>query len=442
MSTPETKIAYLDNILLQMVDISDHFEKAIARYEYPYLDGADLEDMGQKAHTNKIRCFFFDNAGQQTYDDHITLLEYLKSKSDFVFLHPSYGALEVKIDSIDVRQDDRLRTAEVDLALVEHGIEAITATPTSAVDAESEGSFSQGEDEQVAAIVLDMAGSGLDISFLYNAALPLLSQVTGVASRARSYAQQIDAAIGYLEAFEGQIAQPVNSLVATLSYATSLPGRILGTMDQCVERVARAYDGIDSFPARFLSSVQFGLAALQTSLASFLPADRYGAQSMIQKHLSIAASRRLALETAYVYAADQAARLVLQGQGSSATFDAMGNYAPSSPPDVDPLDVNELENSLAASRTLLQASISVARSMYSLKDMALQLLSYVSGAKATAEQTVTILVDGPVPLHVICLQYGLPYSDAGRILALNPGLRNPTFTSGPLQIYAAPGGAA
>ena len=449
MVTPETKIAYLDNILLQMVDLSDHYEKAIARYDYPYVDGSDLEDMGEKGHTLKIRCYFFDNSGQQTYEDHITLLESLKQKSDFVLLHPSYGALAVKIDSIDVRQDDRLRTAEVDLALVEHGIEALAPGPANAVDAEAEGSFTQGDDEQIAVIALDMSGattglpdSGLDTAFALDPTKTLLQQITGITSQARAYARQIDSAIGHLEAYVSEVTQPVNSLIATLSYSASIPGRILGTLDRCVERVARLYDGINNFPARFLASVAFGMANLQTDLDSFIPADRTGAKVMILKHLSIAASRRLALETAYAYADDQIARKVQLTQASAPTFDALGNYTPRIPPDQVPMNVVELEDTLAASRALLQASVTAARSMHSLKDMALQLEQTVSGVKATAENIVAITVDGPTPLHVVCLQYGLPYTDADRIMALNPGLRDPSFTSGVLQIYSLPGGAA
>ena len=442
MSTPETKTAYLDNILLEMFDLSDHFEKSIVRYLYPYVDGADLEDLGEKDHTLKIRCLFYDNASRQTYDNHLALLKELKKKSDFVLLHPSYGALSVKVDSVDVRQDDRLRTAEVDLALVENGLAAIEPAPASAVDFEVESSFSSSEDEQEALVSPDMAGSGLDPMRTFVPGQPLVDQIAGVAPQARAYARQIDSALGYLSAYAIEVTQPVNSLVATINYAVSIPGRILGTVDQCVERVARLYDGINSFPARFLASVQFGLAKVSTDLDGFLPADRSGAKAMLLKHLNLAASRRLALETAYVYAADSAARASQKTQGAVQAFDTMGRFTPRVLPDVEPLNANELEDTLAASRTLMQSSITAARSMQSLKDMALQLQTSVSAVKMTAEQIVTIVVDGPTPLHVVCLQYGLPYTDAERIMALNPGLRNPTAASGTLQIYSYPGGAA
>lgn len=427
--------AYLDNIPLEMVDIADHFEKAIARYEYPYADGADLEDMGEKAHTLKIRCYFYDNAGQQTYDKHIDLLNALKKKNNFVLLHPSYGALSIKIDSIDVRQDDRLRTAEVDLALVENGLSAIEPVPAIAVDSEVEGSFAAGEEEQETEAGTDLANSGFPWWLLYSPDQPVVTQVTNVKPQARAYARQIDAALGRLDAFANEVTQPVNSLVATISYSTSIPGRILGTADRCVERVARLYDGIVKFPARFLAAVQFGLAKVQADLDSFLPTDRSGAKNMLLKHLRLAASRRLALETAYAYASDQAARRVQQGQGSAQAFDALGRFTPRTAPDVAPMNVLELEGTLAASRAMLQASVDEARSMQSLKEVALQLLNAVTHAKATAEQVVTITVDGPTPLHLICLQNGLPYTDAERIMALNPGLRNPTFAGGDLLIY-------
>ena len=77
-----------NDIVLEMETLDDTFDKAIARYEYPFADGADLEDMGQKAHCVKVRCYFWDNAAQATYDDHIRLIELLAPKGFLEFNHP------------------------------------------------------------------------------------------------------------------------------------------------------------------------------------------------------------------------------------------------------------------------------------------------------------------------------------------------------------------
>ena len=40
-----------------------------------------------------------------------------------------------------------------------------------------------------------------------------------------------------------------------------------------------------------------------------------------------------------------------------------------------------------------------------------------------------------IPLHLICLKYGLPYSAAEQFLGMN-AIRNPSFVSGLVNLYA------
>jgi len=54
----KTDEGLLAGIRIQFETLDDTFEKAIAQYNYPFADGADLEDMGQKARVIKFRCHF------------------------------------------------------------------------------------------------------------------------------------------------------------------------------------------------------------------------------------------------------------------------------------------------------------------------------------------------------------------------------------------------
>ena len=434
-----TDTGYLNGIELEMVDISDHFEKSIVRYEYPYVDGADLEDMGQRASTIKTRCYFYDNAAQQTYELHKDVLNLLTILVDLEFIHPKYGLLTGKIDSIDVRHDDRKRTAEIDFSFIKRGFTQIQPVPANAVDSVMESIYATSADEQAAAIVADMAGSGLDVAITITDDVTLLAQVKGVTNSARAYARQIQTALNRLNTLASDVTQPLNSIVATMSYAANIPGKLLGTVDHCLERVSATYNGLINFPARFHASITFGLATIERDLNSFLPADRTGAKAMILKQVRLATARRLALDTAYVYGTDRDARRVQQNQGTINAFDTLGRYTPVKPPDIIPMNVLELESTLATTRTTLQTGITEARSMHSLRSMALELTTAVDLVKQSAERIITVDVTAPVPLHILCLRHGLTYSDAQRIMALNPALRNPSFTSGSVQIF---GGAA
>lgn len=437
----ETQTGALDGIELEMVDISDRFEWAIVRYEYPYVDGADLDNQWEKAGSVRIRCYFFDNAGQSTYNDHITLLNNLRGGGEHELLHPKYGVLRGMVESLDVRHDERKRCAEIDFCFVKQGASRIEASQADTIDSIMEGLFPESAAEQDNELRNDLAGFGLDLAEELDSAASLSGQISGISSQSRAVVRQIDSALRQLDAFASEVTQPINSLVATISYGTSIPGRILGTLDRCVERVARLYDGIRKAPSRFLASTKFGLEKIEADLASFLPADRTGTKKLLLKHCRIAASRRLALETADAYGSDQGARRLQQRRGAVKSFDTLGRYTSRPPLDVIPMNVLELEDTLAESRTLLQAAIGEARSMDSLKEMALQLLDSVSTVKQSAERIITVTVDTPTPLHVLCLRYGLPYVDAERIMALNPDLRRPSFVTGAIKIYTS-GGAA
>jgi uncharacterized protein (UPF0261 family) len=41
-----------------------------------------------------------------------------------------------------------------------------------------------------------------------------------------------------------------------------------------------------------------------------------------------------------------------------------------------------------------------------------------------------------MPLHLVCLRYGLPYTDAERLVKVNKNIQNPNFASGAVSVYA------
>jgi hypothetical protein len=60
----------------------------------------------------------------------------------------------------------------------------------------------------------------------------------------------------------------------------------------------------------------------------------------------------------------------------------------------------------------------------------------VNEIKLEREKIFKVHVSAPTPLHVICLARGLPYRYAPRILAINPGITNPSFVRGEVNVYA------
>jgi hypothetical protein len=141
-----------------------------------------------------------------------------------------------------------------------------------------------------------------------------------------------------------------------------------------------------------------------------------GDDSVMNDHLEIACAQRIALEAAAIYAEDE-----------QAFQDA--------DPDVQLMNIRELEETLAIVRARLEAAVAIARDMDSLKQTAENLLNHVNSVRLEREKMIKVILDNPMPLHLVCLKYGLPYQDAERLLRINH-IRQPNFTAGEVLVYA------
>lgn len=99
------------------------------------------------------------------------------------------------------------------------------------------------------------------------------------------------------------------------------------------------------------------------------------------------------------------------------------------------LTINEIEQMLAETRSYLQEAVDESRGMESLKKMAALLLDHANAVKIEREKIVKVEIENRMPLHLICLKYGLPYNYADRLRAINK-IRHPNFVSGEVAVYA------
>lgn len=434
-------LGYLDNIPLEMETLDDRFDNSIVRYEYPYVDGADLDNLGLKARTIKVRCHFWDEGDHRTYDNHVTLIDYLKKKTGFELLHPEHGLLNVQVESVDIHYDDSESAVTVDISFVEDGFAGTWPAPAADVTSSVESSFLASVDEQLTQAESDLNDTGLDTVQELAEGTPILSQLKRASAYDRQVAGEIDGYITRLNNIGSEIPQPVNSLTATINFATTLPGRLIGTLTRCVERVARTHDALLTNPGRFIASLDAAftrLIAAADSLSGNRTAAGNAARTILVRHLTIACAQRHGLEAAYCYAEDETSRQLVRRAEKAPSFDSLGRHiAPTAAPPL--MNARDLEESLARVRTRLQEGVAVARSLESLKEMALALQEHVSTVKLEVERIVTVEIDGVLPLHILCLRYGLPYNYAERIRTLNPDLANPSFVTGSVRIYALPG---
>ena len=441
---PDLYPAELDGFALEIETTDDAFEKAIVRHEFPFQNGALLEDMGRKARVVKFRCYFWDDgADHETYEAHAELLTHLESREISELVHPKYGPLRGCVESMSVRHDDRERTAEIDITFVEGLIEDGGDTRHDDVEAGAEEAYNDGIEDQkkeFADDVKDALGpeaSGI-LDRVLDPALGIVEQFQDVSTKARNYLKTVESYVGTLEGTLNTIANPANSLVSTINYGVNLPGRVIGSVSRCVERYALLYDSLKTAPARFVNSMTFGLKGLSNASGKF------------SKTTTIAAASHTALQTAYCYKADETLRVAQKKNEGLRAFDAVGNYtapevaagmvaatgaAATTAPETT-MTVNELESSLAEVRGSLQEAITLSRESTSLKQQALQLQTHVNSIKLEREKIIRVLLDNPMPLHLVCLRYGLPYNAAERLLTIN-SIRNPNCASGEVSVYAS-----
>ncbi len=429
MADDERYEAKIDDFNLEMETIEDTIEKSLAKYEFPFRDGALIEDMGQKARVIKMRCYWYE----ETYEAHKDFLKHLEKKDPFELLHPKYGLMKGSIDSFVARHSDLKKTAEVDITFTQGLISKDQAEPKyvnkGAVDWGAEDDFATGQTElveELEADARDLLGTEAKeiLSTVLDPAQGLIGQFTNISAQAREYVKEAEGFVTGLTGVLSAITNPADSLLAMITYPSTLPGIVVGTIARTLERYVSLYDTLRTSPARFLSSLQGSFNSL---------ADDAGNPGF-SKYVTIASAQRRALETAYIFRDDEDSRDIVKRLESTPSFDALGNYIkPESTEQI--LTVDEIEAILADVRTDIQEAVDLSRGMTSLKITAADLLFHVNDIKLERDKIMTVTTQGTLPLHLICLKYGLPYNYANRLNSINR-IKNPSFTpAGEVRIY-------
>lgn len=104
----------------------DRAERALVKYEYPFRDGGEVDDLGRKLRQIEITAVFWG----PTYD--AELQAFMAALDDVTednagegeLIHPVFGSLPVKLESYDIPHDaDSPDYAEANLTFVESGID-------------------------------------------------------------------------------------------------------------------------------------------------------------------------------------------------------------------------------------------------------------------------------------------------------------------------------
>jgi len=424
MTSDEHFKCQLDELVLAIEFIDDGCEKAFSRYQYPETDGTDFRDMGMSG--RKFNCkTWFKNELYADYQSFLNLIERRDTVHNFI--HPYFGLILGVITGYSAKHDRQKQTAVVDFVFEEQLQGDIEERLTPLIQPQIEELFINGQTALLASYkdklltVLGPNASAL-LTRVINTTSSLASQFIDMSRSVRSYAAQVDSAVAVFEGFLATAVQPADSLIASIEYGSTVPGRLIGGIAQAVDRYMTLVETAIESPIMILQSFYTGTLELRNALTGFEP------------ELDIIVAQCGALFISRLYKADDDNRYQALMIEKTPAWTRKGEYVGrAAMPSV--FTVNDLERSLYIVRSYLQQAINIDRNITVLHQMSAALLRHVNTIKIEREKVISIEVDNDLPLHLLCHSRGLGYAAAERVLSINPQIENPTYTSGTVAVY-------
>ncbi|MCB6182309.1 DNA circularization N-terminal domain-containing protein [Leeia sp. TBRC 13508] len=368
-------------VAFDCVSTSDDLERAVAVYEYPYQDGADTEDMGEKPwHISMQAIFYGDDYDQRLKD----FLDVLRVPGPGELIHPIYGSMTVQLLSVNIDHDaESPDSARVSLSFMESTV--------------GQQLFSR----------------------------ELASQQAEAASMAADSVSDIGAGV-----FSDAIDQ-LKKLEQPFTKLNQLRDRVIGTLQQLASRVNGViYTGLDvlNFPQSFIADLKsvFNSIATPRLDSGEVSLDEFTrAVSIITTPLS-SMTAPSNIHTDAAFSLTQATSVATV----AATLFAAEIESPSLTP-------SQLESVLITARESIQSAIAVYRTTYDvvaarpviegLRDTAAKLQQTAKSIIISKPPLVIKQVESDGNLHQIAYRWYGDYTRAEELIRLNPSLRNPNF---------------
>lgn len=403
---------------LKLISIGDEISHAIAETQYPYKNGADLEDMGVNAELLRFSCVLTNDDYKENYQAlRNWFLSYFATPIELI--HPDHGTLNGYPQNVSFNNDRRKRFAQFDfefkIAGIQPDIQDFT-DPTEVCDEEAKAV----NVEVQAALAEEMQRAG--VPDVPGDDWSLLDYWGAMGDAARSFASGVSGALGRIQGVIETVKAPLDALNTTIDYVDSLSGSLTGSLQRfCDSLTALGRKAGSSSGTSVLASI------FTERLASFIDTPVYASLATI-------AASTLACETARQISEDEVKMGESIAAESVVSDDAVGK--PIAADTIEPfiMTPETLENSLAAVREFINRVLPVSKSPGRLKKMAATLTESILKLKMEYMTTRTVKVEYETPLHKILLDNGLNYKAAERVCALN-NVKNPTFMKGEVLVY-------
>lgn len=433
------------SVRFDVINLRDSVERALAQHEYPYLDGADMQDMGAQPRSLQLTAMLWGD----DYESRLqTLLQALDKRDASDLIHPIFGSMpnmQVKLYQVN-HEADNVDSCTIDIQFVQSKTGNpffVTGYPTSQADA----------------IFNNIQGMIDNANTLIDNALKPLRTARSLMSKAKSLAT---AALNMTAIFKSEVTGFISSttdfinypaaffsdLQSTLSlksassqsstgksvgsYATAVTTTSTTSADTASRSALQAYGAT---PGLIMSD--WSAVYAQASGVASLPTDLVTGE----KEAPVAMpSRTTTADIAELIALTSLAVAIELTEQASAILSEDKLTAYMTPDDVETI-VNatrqSIQDTIDQHRTLYVPALTTISSsdtplgleyepvIASLKDIALslQLLgeSVINARPPLIKRTVNRVVN----LHLIAYAWYGDFTRADELLRLNPKLRDP-----------------
>ncbi|UJB30310.1 DNA circularization protein [Chromobacterium sp. Beijing] len=388
----------------------DSAQRDSASHEYPYLDGADVEDLGRKARHITMSAAFFG----KDYESRLqAFLKVLDEPGHGELIHPVFGSIKAaQLLSYEIGHDaDSPDYCTLELAFVE-------ATPGNPFFVQQ---LPVQKAEAVSLLAETARFNGIEV---FASAISALSGVTGSLSRLNALR---DVMTGTLGAIRSQLQSIIGTTLDLIDYPRAFASDVVSLVNGMAD--LRSFDsGVimsdwKSLTGQLNNVVQLPGAVASGSAGTTGSGGESGGSVGAEAKPIPAKAEDVALVTAVVQTTVATTLAEVAGQILAAEAEK---------PTLSPPEVERIANDVRGS---IQQAIETHRQLFpvevfrpvteALKDTALGTQDAASAVIEALPPLITRTVEAPGNLHLAAFRWYGDYTRAQELARLNPHLINP-----------------
>ena len=429
--------AKLDDWDINILDISDTVNMAIAKHEFVNTDGAYIQHMGNRPREVSFRTYWFGIAApaessKATYTNHFYFLNAMSDSSiSHTLVHPKYGVIEGYVESLNMIHDDTQDYVVIDVKFIQKDIQVLELVPPDTIiDMETLEAQALNNSLRNASRMMQAGGASSLLGRSIDFSQTIASQVNNVSQDLRTFCNELDSNIDNFDTFLNDVTAPLNSINASVAFIADIPSKFIGSIVNACDRLVTSLAAISNLPVQFINNMTLGLDNLYSTM-SFAPGSS-NAQFFQTSFRNVACAKILGMASSLLQT-DEDSRSASAAKESKPSFDIYGNrinqvyFNPF-------MSTNDLESVLILVRKYSQKTLVMDRMNTDAKTMSVALLQYVNDIKLK-RMTVKTMTISNMSIFSLLQLLGLPYQAADRVLALNPAVKQPNFVQGPTRVY-------